>query len=350
MICRIVAVLLLGISAGCSFPVMAAGDKLKIVGVEPGDRVAVIWRGLSDTGCKTTYERIWSTGEVDLPNLVPSDGHCPAEIAVFSEKHAMAYEVVTTWTSQLGDIHTITLTPLIIVPISVWTTNDEEKSRAQKDMDAATDRYLKNRTGIRFQPTYHNVPSAVVQKFIDSQCQAHVEIQNSGFYIPGRLNVYYFDAPNISGQNCAIVRVPRRSGVDDTVCKRPEDMPPAADANIIYIGRRNINEATLAHEIGHAFGLRPAICGGHTQAEETPEFKGLFDKTNIMWAAGGNDREFFTLGQAFQINMRSDRWGGTMLIKNGLRPGPGINCWRLGDTDWLVQDAICPALPTPWPH
>ena len=350
MACRSAAVLLFGISASYPTSIMAAGDKLRIVGIEPGDRVAVIWRGLTDTGCKTTYERIWSAGEVQLPNLVPSESDCLAEIAVFSEKHAMAYEVVKTWTSHSGDVHTITLVPPIMVPITVWATNEEDKNRAKRDMDATTDRYAKNRTGIRFEPTYQNVPRDVVQKFTDSRCQAHTGIQNSGFYVPGRLNVYYFDEPDIVGQNCAIVEVPRRQGADDTICKRPEDMPPPADANIIYVGRKNINEATLAHEIGHAFGLRPAICGGHTQAEETPEFKGLFDRTNIMWAAGGNDREFFTLGQAFQMNMRSDRWGGTMLIKNGLRSGPGLNCWRVGDTAWLVQDAICPALPTPWPH
>ena len=34
-------------------------------------------------------------------------------------------------------------------------------------------------------------------------------------------------------------------------------------------------------------------------------------------------REHFSLGQAFRMNTQADEWGGTMLIANGLRPGPG---------------------------
>jgi hypothetical protein len=51
-----------------------------------------------------------------------------------------------------------------------------------------------------------------------------------------------------------------------------------------------------------------------------------FTPENIMHGKGGSIRRYFSLGQTFRMNMQADRWGGTMLIENGLRPGPGRAC------------------------
>jgi hypothetical protein len=316
---------------------MAAADKLHIVGIEPGDSVVVIWRGLMSTGCRQTYEVLRSTGETELPNLLPSDRDCPSEIAIFSEKHSMVYESVTVWTSEPGDVHNVTLKPLITVPVTVWTLNSEEERRARLDMETATKLFLSNRVGIRFEPTYKNVSRDAVNSLVDRQCQAVPEIQGSAFYTRGMLNVYYLDSTAIPSRNCAIVETPPKE-----ICEGP-DMPGAADGNITYISMKRMNMATLTHELGHAFGLRPALCGGHTNWKETLQLKGLFGPDNIMWAEGGEERVNFTLGQVFRMNTHKDQWGGTMLINNGLRSGPGRPCPP------LAPDATCPALNTPWP-
>ena len=60
------------------------------------------------------------------------------------------------------------------------------------------------------------------------------------------------------------------------------------------------NIATLAHEIGHAFGLRPANSGGHTNGVAG------FGDNNIMWGGGPPTRNVFSLGQAFRMNTHTE--------------------------------------------
>ena len=62
-------------------------------------------------------------------------------------------------------------------------------------------------------------------------------------------------------------------------CDRFGDGDIKGDANITFIGG-NANLATLAHEIGHAFGLRPGDQGGHTN-----NFQGFDEKTSCGAAA-----------------------------------------------------------------
>ena len=114
-------------------------------------------------------------------------------------------------------------------------------------------------------------------------------------------------------------------------CDRFGDGDIKGDANVTFIGG-NANLATLAHEIGHAFGLRPGDQGGHTN-----NLQG-FDENNVMWGGGSQARSHFSLGQAFRMNTQADEWGGTMLIANGLRPGPRRACPPQTTSD------ICPPL------
>jgi hypothetical protein len=62
-----------------------------------------------------------------------------------------------------------------------------------------------------------------------------------------------------------------------------------------------------------------------------------------MQGAGSPLRNHFSLGQVFRMNTQRDVWGGTMLIENGLRPGPGRECPPSDGS------AKCPALQTDWP-
>jgi hypothetical protein len=192
--------------------------------------------------------------------------------------------------------------------------------------------YKRNKVGVRFVPTFTRVSAdpnavAIIKNGIgfapdgDAECKDILGVQGSAFYTADTLNVYYV-ALAITGRNCAIKQTP-------TNC--PGTDFEKGDGNITYIGTK-ANRASLAHEFGHAFGLRPGPCGGHTN--------GLagFGPKNIMRGGGDGNRDQFTLGQVFRMNTQSDPWDGTMLIRNGLRPGPGRACPP------LTTDPTCPPL------
>ena len=325
------SLLMVGAWLGCI--TVAAGDTLRLTGIEPGDTVVVMWRGKTSTACNETFTVLRSSGKTELPNLVPSDRDCPSEIAVFSEKHAMVHEPANQLTHHPEDVHTVDLRPLVAVPVHIWTSNAADEQRARQHMETASQLFLKNKVGIKFEPAFRNAPNRVLNHITTEQCAATTMIQKSEFYTPKILNVYYVELQR-TGRNCAIRDTPPSCQLADSF--------PKADGNITYIGT-TATGTTLAHEFGHAFGLRPARCGGHPNPEETPTLAGQFDKQNIMWAAGGEERQHFTLGQVFRMNTQSDMWGGTMLIENGLRPGPGREC------PLLAPDGECPALTVSWP-
>jgi len=172
-------------------------------------------------------------------------------------------------------------------------------------------------------PTYQDVAfNTVSVATIGNGCDAIGAIRISPWYTLNRLNIYYVKGPLLQDT----------PGLN---CDHFGDGNIRGDANITFISAR-ANLAALAHEIGHAFGLRTGIEGGHTN-----QLKG-FDDNNVMWGGGKSTRSHFSLGQAFRMNTQADEWGGTMLIANGLRSGPGRACPPLAASD------SCPALALDW--
>ena len=331
--------------AACAVPIAMASpveDRLRIVGIASGDEVAVMLDARTSAGSAGCgNDQIFrSSGDRRLGNLLPAAG-CNSEVAIFSEKHSMVLETVNTWTNVRGDLHTVTLQPMIDVPVSVWIANDAAAAKAVADMNKANDLYRANKVGIRFVPTFTRVvdvstdPNAItiVNAGIGTgpsglECQNIAAIQQRAFYTANTLNVYYVNE-SFTGRNCAILQTP-------SVCTNDSTAFPPGDGNITFIGSM-ATSTTLAHEFGHAFGLRPASCGGHTESLSD------FGPDNIMAAGGGDERVHFSLGQVFRMNTHTDAWGGTMLIQNGLRTAPARACQP------HVTDARCPALGTAWP-
>lgn len=296
-----------------------AGDQLKVLAISSGDNVVVMMdsrTAAGGSGC-TDDEVLRSTGVSTFTNILTASG-CNSEIAVFATNNAMNLDTpVSTWTNGTSDIHTSSLQPIVNVPVSVWIANNAATAQAVNDVANANLLYGQNKIGVQFTATYNDVsgnPNAVGTIGTVS-CGAIAAIQASAFYTPNTLNIYYVNGA-FTGANCA-----------RTV--------PVGDGNISYMGTL-ANLASLPHEIGHAFGLRPADQGGHTN--------GLagFGNNNIMWGGGPATRDAFTLGQAFRMNTHTDGWGGTMLINDGLRPGPGRACPP------LTTSSICPALALDW--
>lgn len=321
-----------------------AVDTLEIVGLNEGEDAVVVVSGRfqkGEGGCRKdwvmeTGRRSGSTHVIRLSNLLAAD-RCISEVAVFSRDHAMVLRSVD-W----ADAAELRQTPLhdarIKVPITIWIVDPTAEQRARAEMNNANLLFKENFVGVEFVPHFEPlwtkrgapeiIDRGVLAPIEDGEiaCTKNIEdFQGHGFYTPGRLNVYYLTLKN-TGRNCAILESP-------SAC--PADGAPRGDGNVTFIGS-HANLATLAHELGHAFGLRPGSCAGHVDG------LGGFSEDNIMVGQGPPTRRRFTLGQAFRMNTHDDEWGGTMLLENKLRSGPRRACLPAYSTD------RCPALGTDW--
>jgi hypothetical protein len=329
-----------------------SSDKLRVQGIPAGESVTVLMdaRTRSNT---CTNDQVWNTaGETPFQNLRAS-GNCNSEVAVFGPHTAMLLESpVTTWTNNVGDIHTTPpLSAPTNVPVNVWIANSDltcnTSSTPAEHLANAGVLYTNNKVGVVFQPVCRDVTSdatamAAIASGIGTPdaigavaCANLAAVQASGKYTPDQLNVYYVKK-DFPGRNCAIHTT-------------PDVTTTAGDGNIAYIGSgpgNPPNLATLAHEIGHAFGLRPADNGPTWQGggHVNPNGHALpgFNDTNIMWGGGPPTRSRFSLGQAFRMNTHSDQWGGSMLVKNN-PTRPRRQC------DPLWTNTNCPALRVEWP-
>jgi hypothetical protein len=324
---------------------LLASDRLRIKNIAGSDKAVVVIDSrvsAGPNGCRNG-EVLRTTGELVIRNVLAASG-CNSEIAVFAARNAMALST-PTWTDSDGDIQTITMQPLIDVPVSIWIVNVGAVARAPQDIANANLIYGKNKAGVKFVPTVHDVsgnPTAAAT--IGSSCNAIGAIRRTAsldgnllpLYTPKTLNIYYVDEVKPPPE----LGLPSGSTLRGLTCDHFGDGHLKGDANILFIAS-SANRTTLAHEIGHAFGLRPGNQGGHPEDAAGKLLPG-FDERNLMWSGGGDERNHLTLGQVFRMNTQADEWGGTMLIANGLRPGPGRACPP------MTESKICPPLALDW--
>ena len=317
-----------------------ADDRLRIENIAGGDNVVVVMDSRYLAGptwwCRND-EVLRTTGELAL-GKVPAAAGCNSEIVVFAEENAMTLSF-PVWSGSDGDIHTITMQPIIDVPVSIWIANEAARERAPLEIANATLVYRKNKVGVQFVATIYDVSAdATAVATIGNSCDSIGRIRRSAWYTPSTLNIYYVEnitlPPELGGGSVGL-------GLN---CDRFGDGDIKGDANITFIGG-SANLATVAHEIGHAFGLRPGTLDRKAAGGHTTNLKG-FGPNNVMCTGGGpgcpQTRDHFSLGQAFRMNTQADEWGGTMLVANGLRPGLGRACPPLTTSD------ICPPLALDW--
>ena len=263
--------------------------------------------------------------------LAPAE--CPSEVAIFSERDAMSmHEKVTAWSDAKGDQLSVDLQPILQVPatfflavpnlvaLAAWNAPVEQV--AKEDLDETNQIYDENKTGISFGMDPRPVslaqwleilsllPKALIAALAagpdpaNFACAIPKELETKGYYVPGRLNVYYVPLPG-------------------TGMMRPDDR------NVVFIALDK-KPATLAHEFGHTLSLLGAW--GHSNG-----VPGI-DAKNVMWVRAPDVRDHFSLGQAFRLNLDVDS------ILN-------INQIRVGPTRWCPTDfasAACPALGLDW--
>lgn len=337
-------------------PSIALQDKLVIKNIHRGEKVVVMMNArntpmgcLADSnGNEWVLRSPNSTGSIVLGNMAEG---CVLDIAIFSESHAALFDsVAKKWTDKPGKVHKVTLQPRIKVPIKVWIAYEYAEEKAHKNVKLAASLYKKNKVGIelvpKFESVWKNNPGAVtiINDGIDAtgadyKCTNIKAIQDRPeIYTANTLNVYYVDK-KMAGRNCALKKTPPSA---DCTCTMVEQ----GDANITYIGNFDAaGSSMVAHELGHAFGLRPGPCWGHTFDDQGKILPG-FGKDNIMTIL--LDAYTFSLGQVFRMNTYTntdpnDKCGGTALINNGLRPGPGRECTPQANNN------MCPALDMKYP-
>ena len=265
------------------------------------DSVVVLVDGHRSNGCAN--DEIWRGPDDICVNNLLTNGSCNTETAVLSDDNAMALVSPTTvWTNATGDVLNVDLQPRLDAPVDVWLLDPNAAARAITDVINASLLYNTNHAGIRFIPTV--IDESLNQTAINLvgtnnsvMCAAgwRNALTSSAFFTPGRLNVYYVDGA-FTGLNCTAVR------------------------NIIVVGT-SANNQSLAHEFGHAFTL------DHTNGVAG------FGANNVM-VGGGANRDHFSQGQAFRMNVNS----ASMLNVNGVRTGVTRTC---PDT---TTSATCPPI------
>lgn len=288
-------------------------DMVKVEGNDGDQNVVVLWIGTVDATC--TYFTATRGTSVGVGGDATVEADCPNEVAVFSTDDPM----ITTqpgWTPG-QQTATITLnlssgTGPIEIPVMVWihpglvttyadtasiSTSDALviwKNRLLWEVDQATRYFNGSATGITFDPIFISddpnlmVPAATAA--VGDNCAPPTALVTGavpGLYTNGALNIYVVEAipGNYNGRNC------RENGFQ----------------NVMYISETLRSATTIAHELGHAFGLDEA---GHTKGQ--PYQNSSYESDNIMIPGevdpDNPERDTLTLGQAYRINVDHDSW------------------------------------------
>jgi hypothetical protein len=169
---------------------------------------------------------------------------------------------------------------------------------------------------------------------IGNSCEQADHLKGSSLYAKDRINVYFVNA--IGGDRDETPR--------GTTCYEKNSAGNVEGApNIIYISTHRHTPTTLAHELGHAFGLRGTA--GHTGSGrgmfEEVIIEG-FESINIMWTRLDADqaraKKHFSLGQAFRMSADERSW----LNQKGLSSGTPTP--RLCHPSGVDNESPCPPL------
>lgn len=294
------------------------GINLDVAPPDPG--AVVLYNGRMGSCVENEVVRGW--GQIALPAIRKWDSPsrvCVSSVAVFSKDHA-AWVMLNPWSDGEDKLQP-TLQPRLEPVLNIWVVSSQASDLARVDVDTlnATSIFRDSRVGVSLSgaktQVTHVQPSTPMAKVIGNACEFVNGLRATGppVYDPLRINIYYVPIIDLGGEhyrgyNCFEYGAP----------------------NLIYISLDDYSEATLAHELGHAFALRGVM--GHVPVSS-------FGKKNLMvdglYLDEDAERDRFTFGQAYRMNLEESS------LLRSLFPAGRVTTWC---QDKRTDDWPCPLL------
>jgi hypothetical protein len=290
-------------------------DQIAVPGAAAADHIVLRVYGRRKGGADQCGNASFmlQSGPVEVGEMDPST-NCTSETTVFSTRHA-PLTAATSWSSGQDDRTLSMGPPLREVKLDVYmvTTRKSAETWARHDVTRAKTVYAKNRVGLTFTADFLAATSLsqADTATIGTGCDHADDIKgSSSVYKADRINVYFVPSIDVPGEPD---RTPRGFN-----CYKKEPGNTDGAPNIIYISTGLHSQNTLAHELGHAFGLQGIT--GHTGDGVSAWVPG-FEDNNLMWTGvSGNaqrSKNHFSLGQVFRMNADERSW----LNRNGAPAG-----------------------------
>ncbi len=272
-------------------PPEAGDDTIELLSNDGNDEAVIILDGSLGSGCLD--DEVYRTqASLSSQNLVTKSG-CDSGIIVLSDddRLTLVSPVQPAWTNAANEVRQITLSEMLVIPVTIWLVDPSPTVRANFQQNAQTHRarllqlYNTNNTGITFQFTENKIDDTLqvntvrdtVQQIVNtSRCNTGAVEGDPALFDADAINVYYATF----------------SGVNGIACK-PN-----------FIGMTAATPETLAHEIGHALDLRHY---GNNAS----------DNDNVMWWTGIQNRDNLTIGQAFRANLNPASGINALNVRSG---------------------------------
>lgn len=221
------------------------------------------------------------------------------------------YDVVQLRTRTDGTGRAVTLHPPVRLPMVVYVCSDSDAVLATVRDHVANLNYLlngRNGAGIVFDAELNVIPRDTFER-IQLGCRHVEQLKGSPYYAEGRLNVYYH------GQS---------------IYRNGPALTATCDHDVIFM-RPHASIDTLAHEAGHALGIRAARENGYDDIAAPASWP-----WNVMQLPSATLRDHFSLGQMYCMRfsplsfaIRHEALG----LPNAATPGP------LPEIPWVFDDA-----------
>lgn len=230
-----------------------------------------------------------------LVDLVKGCDVATGEVAVFSPDRQLYYEPKQAFTAGQQTVNTGSPAPEYdTLPVKIWSAahlvnlsdtdllelKTQEYDQAEMDVELASDILEANRVGVVLE---------IVENFanyIDGGTGINRCPSDQTEVVDSVLNIYVVAAAAGFGAHCR---------------RKPGEL-----VEVIFLMQTRHSPALLAHEIGHALSLWKPGKFGHTE-----DLKG-FGTSNVMlgWEADdkSENRDQFSLGQGFRMNVDEDSW------------------------------------------
>jgi hypothetical protein len=277
-------------------------DQIVLSQATPADAAVAVLDARRRGGSCLNDALFQGSGPFAVGDLI-TPGGCASELTVFARGRALL-RINPSWSDGVDTVVAPRGPSLRRVEVDVYVVSSGMNSAnwARLDLVRAGTLFDDSRVGLSFDSSKFVTSTSLTnadKATIGDNCQQADALKGSSLYNPNRINVYVI--PSITSEGLNTWR-----GYNCWEKKPPGN--PDGTPNIIYISVSWHSPTTLAHELGHALGLRGKV--GHTGGPDS-RMDG-FESTNLMWKGldgdGTKAQDWFSLGQAFRMNADTHSW------------------------------------------